>query len=357
MFWYLFLSTSPVWIALIVQGFYKQSVDSPTIAKKVYIVACSIVVFLMIALRHYSLGSTDSMNYYAMWIDLNGASTDLLRYFMEASRVEDTYIVTIWVLSKIFIHPQFLFVLSGMLFSIAVGRFIYKNSDNVVLSFVMFICLGLYTFMVQGLRQSIAISICLFAIEYCKRRKLIRFLILVFLASLFHRTAVVFFLVYFLYGAKFDIKTKVFMFIIPVALFSLMPIITSISNEMLDRDYNTAAETGSAIVASLIHVLILGFAYIYLNEKNSGKKETFFIAFAMLGASFYLMRYIGTQAYERISFYFLMGRNIVLPDVVKRFNQKSQNIINLVVIVLSIALFIYRLNTSYLVPYLFFWQR
>ena len=356
MFWYVFIAMAPSILGLIPYSLNKRSSLAPTTIKKIYVVACSFVVFLMIALRHYSLGSVDSMNYYNIWIYMREASPSLLEIYMESNRMEPTFLAVVWGLARVFEHPQFMFVLSGALFAIAIGVFVYKNSENPLLSMTMFICLGLYIFMVQGLRQSISISICLFAVEYCKRRKLIRFLVLVFLASLFHRTAVVFLLVYVLYGRKLTINTKALMFAIPVILIVYTPFIITTANTVLDRDYNTAAETSGAIVASLIYVIILAFAYVYLNERNSGKKEAFFVAFTMLGASFYLLRYIGTQAIERTSFYFLIGQAIVLPDTIKRFNKKSQNIINFAAILLSVVLFIYRIYTSYTIPFLFFWQ-
>ena len=76
----------------------------------------------------------------------------------------------------------------------------------------------------------------------------------------------------------------------------------------------------------------------------------------MIGCCFYLMRYLGALAVERVSFYFMFGQLVLLPQAIKCFDGNSKIIINTVVIVLSIALFIYRLSGSDLVPYMFFWQ-
>jgi hypothetical protein len=278
-----------------------------------------------------------------------------LQEFMDVSDMESGYLFTVWCLSRVFPSAQYLFVLTGLLFSFAICRTVYLNSENVMVSMIMCICLGLYNFMIQGLRQAIAMSICMLAIEACKKRKLFKFLLLILLAFIFHRTCLVFLPVYFLYGLKFDFKVKFGMVATAGVLLALSPVIVTYGNAFLDRDYVTAVESG-AVVAMLIYIIVLATAFIFLNEKNTDKKDTLFISIAVLGLAFYSMRYIGTQALERISFYFLIGQAIVLPTVIGKFEPRSRKIINMAVCALSIALFVYRLNSTYGIEYMFFWE-
>ena len=74
------------------------------------------------------------------------------------------------VLSHSFSGGQWLLIFSGVVFSLSVCLFTYRNSKNPVISLMVFNCLGLFNFMVQGLRQAIAMSICLFAYEQCKKK-------------------------------------------------------------------------------------------------------------------------------------------------------------------------------------------
>ena len=334
---------------------YNCPINTDKNAKKTYLIMCGLILFLMIALRHYSLGSVDSAAYYNNWITLRELPYSSLSSVMQESDMESGYLVTVWCLSRVFPSAQFVFVLSGLLFSVAICRVIYFNSDNVMISMLMCICLGLYTFMIQGLRQGIAISICLLAIESCKKRRFIRFLLLVLFASLYHRTVLVFLLVYFVYGFKLSSKTKLVMGGVMIALLALSPVIVEYGNEFLDREYFNAVESG-AIVAVLTYLIIVAAAIILLNEHNSGEKDAFFVWILIFGMSFYLMRYFGTQALERISFYFLIGQAIVLPTAVNKLEYKSRNATYFLVCLLSIALFIYRLNASYGLQCMFFWE-
>lgn len=355
MFWYLILAASPIGVMLLVESYYKKSINTDKRTKEVYLFWCGLIVFLMIGLRNKSLGSVDSLNYYNNWLKLRELPFSKLASFMEESDMESGYLFTIWCISRVFIHPQFVFVLSGLLFTVAVCQTIYKNSENVMLSMVMYICLGLYIFMVQGLRQSIAISICLLAIEPCKKRHLIRFALCIALAFCFHRTSVVFSVMYFFYGLKFSQKTKLRLIVLGIILLAASPIIMKYGNQFLDREYEGEA-SGTALIASVIYVIILTTAYLFTNEKNTDQNFTFFVSMTMLGLGFYFMRYVGAQVMDRISFYFIMGQTIVLPAVIEKFESKSKVAMLFVACFLCIALFIYRIATSYSVPYLFFWQ-
>lgn len=355
MVWYLLLALSPLLLAPLVARGYNSPIDSNKNAKRTYIIMCGLILFLMIALRHYSLGSVDSAAYYNNWITLRNTSWSSLRIMIPESDMESGYLFTVWCLSRVFPSAQFVFVLSGLLFSIAICRVVYLNSDNVMISMLMCICLGLYTFMIQGLRQGIAIAICLLAIESCKRRRIIPFLLLVLLASLYHRTVIVFILVYFVYGFKLSSKTKLAMVGVMAILLALSPVITEYGNEFLDREYYNAVESG-AVVAVLTYVIIVAVAILFLNEHNSSEKDALFVWILVFGMAFYLMRYFGTQAMERISFYFLIGQAIVLPTAVNKLERRSRNITYLAVCLLSIALFFYRLNASYGLNYMFFWE-
>ncbi len=355
MLWYLVLAASPVGVMLLVESYYKKSINGDKKTKKVYLFWCGVIVFLMIGLRNKSLGSVDSLNYYNNWLELRELPFSKLRFFMEESDMESGYLFTIWCVSRVFIHPQFVFVLSGLLFTLSVCRVIYQNSENVMLSMVMYICLGLYIFMVQGLRQSIAISICLLAIEPCKKRHFIRFALCIALAFCFHRTSIVFSVMYFFYGLKFTDKTKFGLIVLAVSLLVASPLLIRWGNQFLDREYEGEANA-TALIASAIYVIVLSTAYLFTNEKNTDQNFTFFVTMTMVGAGFYFIRYVGTQVMDRISFYFIMGQTIVLPTVIGKFESKSKATVHSIACFLCIALFIYRIVTSYSVPYLFFWQ-
>lgn len=356
MFWFFFIATIPLWSAVVYRLIYKTSVYQNQQSKKRYLFICCTMLFLMIGLRHYSLGSVDSQNYYNNWIRMRGSTFAEIEEFTTVSDIESGYLYTIGVLSKILYYPQFLFVLTGLLFTAAMGTFVYHNSKDIVLSMLFCICLGLYGFMIQGLRQSISISICLFSVEYIKKRKLKPFLLLILLAYCFHRSCVVFALSYFLYGSELNNNTKLKYIGIALLLLLLSPFLQDTGNALLDRNYEDEASTDSAWVAAITYLIILVISYAFLSKKNTNKNSSFFVGITTVGSAFFMLRYTQTQAFERISYYFLAGQAIVLPEVLRLFDPKSRKLLTLLAVVLSVALFIYRTRASYATQYLFFWQ-
>lgn len=354
MFWYIVISVAPLLIAPLINSYYKTSINENKNAKKTYLFWCGFIILFFIAFRNKDLGSVDSQNYYNNWVTLRDADWEKFKYIANESNMETGYLFMIFFISKVFYYPQFVFVLSGLLFVIAICKTVYDNSKDVILSMVLYVCLGMYIFMVQGLRQSLSISLCLLSISCIKKRKFIPFLLYLIPAFLFHRTSIVFLPMYFLYGFNFSAKTKWSLAITAIVLVVLSPLIARIANQFLDREYKNAANTG-AMIASAIYGIIIVLAFIFLGERNTDRVESFFIVMTVIGGAFYLSRYVGAQALERISFYFIAGQIIVLPSIISKFDDKSKTVINVVVCILAITLFLYRIYTSYTIPYRFFW--
>ena len=100
--------------------------------------------------------------------------------------------------------PQFILFFEGAFCVFCTSYFIYKNTDEVYDSLFLYITMGLFSFHLTSFRQSIAMSICLLSVELIKKRKFVPFLILVFLASTIHRTAILFIFAYFFINNDID---------------------------------------------------------------------------------------------------------------------------------------------------------
>lgn len=357
MFWYISLAVMPSILFFLIPR--KLIFRNNNSWRKIYVALCGLFLFLMIALRHYSVGSTDSLNYYNNWGMLRDSSFSQMWAMAEQSKMETGYLFTVWILSRVFYWQQFVFIFSGLLFTVAVCRFLYKNCDNLLIGFTMFICLGLYTFIVQGLRQTVAMSICLFSIEFCKRRNFkcfLAFVLLIILAMQYHQTAIVFFPIYFLYGKKLNsIWTLAILFGYAIILY-FSGYIIDVANDIFDRNYHRAID-GGGFVAVAIYLIVLAVGVLSSSrEDKENKNFSFFIHLTIIGTVIFLMRYVGTLAAERISFYFMFGQLVILPNTVQRFESKTKKILIFLIIMLSVALFAYRLSSSDLIPYLFYWQ-
>ena len=352
---YVFLSAFPIVMRPIINTLFKKQLNSSPDTKKWFLFICGAVIFLSLALRGNMVGSEDSLGYYNTWRQLEPMSLGGVESYIEDSKMEGGFIYTVWAWAKIFKEPQIIFVITGAIYTIAVCRFIYLNSEDVLMSVVMFITLGLYEFMFQGMRQAIAMSICLFAFEFCKKRKLLPFILLIVLAMCYHRTAGIFVVVYFLFGIPMNGLSILISGIAGAVMIGASSFIAQIANDILDRDYAGAVEEGG-FIALIIYALIIVVALLLKEQIKPDKKFSFFFFVLLLGAVIYTTRYTDVRIAERISFYFMFAHMVVLPNSIQKLEKNTRQILKIVILMLCLLLYYSRLGDSVMVPYEFYWQ-
>lgn len=351
---YLAVAVMPVMLKL----FWPNSINSidPTIrrrSRKRYLFVCGLIMFLFLALRSKGIGSTDTYNYYNMM--RKAIAADTWSQYYNPNGVEAGFQLFVFALSRVFQSPQAIIIVSAAIYVISILYTIYRNSDDVTFSVTMYITLGLMQFHMQGMRQSIAMSICIFAYEFAKKRRIIPFLLLILLAMQFHQTAVVFVIVYFIFWLKYKWNYLCAFVVASGAVFYFANYIIGLANEWFDRNYYTSVDSGG-FIATAIYFLIIVFALIFNGKLRNDRHQVATLYITMTGCVCFVMRYIGTLAAERISFYFMFGQLILLPNTIECLKAKERQVVKVIVYILMVALFAYRLRGSDFLPYTFFWK-
>src|SRR5690606_17502357 len=148
------------------------------------------------------------------------------------------------VVQKIFLlfsqdYQVYLFFIAIVFFS-ALGSFIYKNTTktaDAIFAFVLYSTLFYSMFSITGIRQTIATAMALFGYELIKKRKLIPFLILIFLASTIHKSVLIFVLLYFI-RSKRVVKYLLFSFIVFLPILFLFSKEVSLFIGSLEESYS-----------------------------------------------------------------------------------------------------------------------
>lgn len=148
---------------------------------------------ILALMRSFSVG-TDTASYCRQF--LIASQTKSLSACFHRIPLEKGYLTMLYLLSRISSSPRILLVVSGLVMFVSMGRFLMKYSKMPWMSTFLFFTLMLYDFFLSGLRQALAISILLFAYDCVLEKKPIRFILLVLLASQFHLSACIFFIVY-----------------------------------------------------------------------------------------------------------------------------------------------------------------
>ena len=252
------------------------------------------------------------------------------------------------------------FCVCAAIFAICLWKYINKNSKNKFMSIMLYFTVTGFQFQLSGIRQSLALAVILLSFEYIKERKVIKFLILSCIASLFHTSALAIIPMYFTAYIKINFKNFL-LYLIGVisAIIYANPLIKLFLNF---GDYNRyideAGADGGAIFVVLMYIITIIAAYIYQEPyKKQNKHAKFFFNMTFVSLVIYILRYFMVLV-ERVSYYYQFAFIVLLPNVIESIpDKKTRNFIRGCAIFLACALLAYRcLRESSNYYYEFFWQ-
>ncbi len=176
---------------------------------KIYCVGITVLLCLLMGFRSESLGMNDVQYIY-------------MPMFQRISNMRFSDVLEIYpfyrgnllaVLTKLFTYvckDKYLWLICVSIPSvIAIGKLVYNESEYPAMSFFMLFGTHIYLVNMYLIRHSLAMAFLIFAFSYIKKEKFVRFAIMVLVAAMFHSTAIVFIIAYFVAKFRFDWKTFV----------------------------------------------------------------------------------------------------------------------------------------------------
>lgn len=216
-----------------------------------------------------------------------------------------------------------------------------------------FATIGTYTFMFTGVRQCLAMSICLFSYYFIKRHKLIPFLLLVILAFTFHKSAILFVIAYFIYNRKISWGNAIIYAIFGGLAFVYIDVIQEWFNDNLDYDYGIE-ETGNGFIFFAIIAIVTAFSFLMILYYEKQTKESVgLLNIGVITLILWVLRLV-TRVAERPSFYFMFFSAAMLCYALDAVGEKKDGLLyKFIVCSAFMVLLVYRLSTSQasLVPY------
>lgn len=321
-------------------------------SNKKIIVIMLIPLFVLTALKGVNVGS-DTYAYNAMFNTMRNGT-----FYLESSydRLEIGYKCFLWLLTRISGHPQIQYIVSSIFCFIVYTYFLDNNSEDSALYLILFMGLNVYNFYFSGVRQSIAMTICLIAYEQAKKRHLIKYIIIVGIAFLFHKVSVFFLLAYVFTNRKVSKK------IIPVyvIMFVMMAVFRErlflLGGEIFDINYGIeTAQNGYVMLTIVFIITILSFVnWKKLTEMHA--ENIYLIQLNIITMGFWLLRLFSRTA-ERPALLFMPFTILLGCQLMKCLvSNKDRVLVNFMFTTVMGVYFIYRLNGLGLMPYMFFWQ-
>lgn len=326
----------------------------PASKKNVYLNICMVVLFFSMAFRHQTC-YMDTLGYVQDYNSLTNVSFDKVQEYIPKDFV-------FWKVAKVvnsICGANYTVWLSflALLTVIPLRHFILKYSQNPMLSLMVYAALGFLFFSMAGLRQTLAMSATLVALVFLLEGKWAFFLLFCFIASLFHKTAVIFLPVIFLRYLPLN-RYSILLYL---GLAYMVPkygegLLTYFVELGVDERFG-AYDIGESQISStglILQIVLFVMSVVFLYNKRNDKVYRLFFMMAFIGIVMQSMAFLIAEMF-RASMYYSIVNIILFANAMESLGRKGRAI-KLAMLVLLIAFCAISNNVNLYEPYYFFFQ-
>ncbi|MBQ8429663.1 MAG: EpsG family protein [Clostridia bacterium] len=319
--------------------------------KRGMVISAIIPMFLLFVFRYKYIGA-DTIGYVRFFQkEIRGYSWSAI-FDVDAMRFEIGFRLYVKIISLFTDNYTVFFLINALIIFGILLRFSFKYTQNAFVFFFLFIALGTYGFFETGLRQALAMVICLLSIDFVKDKKLIPFLLLVLLAYYFHKSALIFMVIYPLSLIK-KYDWMLFVYAVLAVVFILgFSAFQDMFNQILGYEYDIEETGNGGIFMMLVFVLLAFSLFMTYDKPKDVEGQSIILQLSLMTVVFWLLRLISRTA-ERISYYYIFGLYAYFSQAIKYDKDKLSSLLKWLLILACLVLFVYR-NLG--ANYQFFWQ-
>lgn len=240
-----------------------------------------------------------------------------------------------------------------------------KESEKPFLTMTMFMILPMFGMSFSGLRQAIAISLAVPAYFQLKKRNKIKFILIIVVSMMFHRSSFILFIMYPVYYMKMNKKRLYLIIPFILAVYFFRENIFSFLLQILSfiyTDHEWELTNTSAWAMLALFIVLLVFCFIFVDENKADED--------ILGLRNYLIISVILQCFSsinvlamRMNYYFLIFLPILIPKVMCRVSGKNTFTCRVINCILCLYFLVYFLDLGFgeksgfeIFPYIPFWK-
>jgi hypothetical protein len=229
--------------------------------------------------------------------------------------------------------------------AVSLAVFLYKYSVNFIYSVYLFYMTSGFVWMINGIRQFLAIALILYFVDWIFKRKTIPFFVVVLIAYLIHSASLLWIPVYFIVNYK-PWSTN---FIVSTSIFTVGMIILSRSSLLNETEFSyLISDPNAGINPFRIAVFSVPAVIAFIRrkeiEKITDKTIDITINLSVICAACYLVGFFSNGVVARIAAYFNPFLYILLPWLMKKvFDESMGKTITMVSLVAFFAYFCYEM--------------
>lgn len=319
----------------------------------------SVLVFIIIGFRARSIGA-DTINYLNKFDNINLSQS--YSEFLTRNKIEPLF----YYLNKILAiitggRNQSIIIAEAFFVSMGFLTTIKKYSMDPFISLLAFIAFSVFSSSLCLLRQTIAMSICVYALKYVFEKKPLKFYFFILAAVSVHFSAIFFAIAYFVSVImKCNRRNTTIFCMVSIAGYESVNILQYIVSTFFIRWKGySVVETGaggyiSFIIFALITIMITLERKIIVNTYKYGAA---LINLNYVHMGVWVMRLV-TRNVERITFYFVIAPILLLPSLFYaleiHYGKRVAFVVKSMAVFCMAVLFIYKIvgDSSYY-PYYF----
>lgn len=322
--------------------------------KKNFCIFSGCIYFLLAALRSYKVGG-DTFNYCNMFAAVGKMTVSQI---LTTSEKDPVFFLFLSMVRRITDNYTVLLIIVAAFFIGTVWTYIYRYSDDPVLSIIILLAFNLYQFSLTGMRQTIAMGFIVLAIMAMNQNKKVIPYLFVFIGSLFHQSALIFICIPLLRNYRVGKQVCRMVSFLLILCFALRQTIAGmLVGYLAERGYGLSL-SDSGITMFLVIAFLFALAVLFMDEyKNTD--ENYHIQYYMGWlAVFFEILVTSQNIFFRIAFYFLISFITLIPNVVCRArNEATRKILKIgLYTALSIQYLWFTIGSCNILPYTTFWQ-
>ena len=209
--------------------------------------------------------------------------------------------------------------------------FLRKYTTDIWLSVFYFITMGVYTFTMAAIKQTMAVAFLVIATDAAIERKWIKYAFWMVIAELFHPYAFIYLVVPFLAFRPWSQYTSLLLVGTLVMALSLSRVMGTIGDltDALGFDYDDNAFSGEGVNIFRVIVVWVPLVLSYLCRGqlhySQNRVQNMIINLSMMNSVIMFIGLFGTANYfARLANYFLIFQCIALPMILQQFTVSSE---------------------------------
>ena len=302
---------------------------------KLFLTVVFVLLFVIVAFREMTMGN-DTAPYLDIFKSAENQGWGILN---GNAYMERGYLAFNVLLAQLHITPRIFLCIMAFISCGAIYKFIKDNSNNYLMSTLMFVNLLFFYNSMSLMRQFTALAVILFfGFKFIKEKKFLKYLLTIAFAMFFHYTALLAIFIYPIYHMKYSRKVVLTVIICSVIglllLDQIYPFIASVFNR--DGFYvDMIGETKLGNIVSMFIFLAMYLFSLFVVKQTERQKYGFYL-YTLLFASMICLVSINMAVLSRAALYYTTLSIVSLPNIIEANIKESKIIIQSIIVGLLI---------------------